>query len=163
MRRWVTFSIAVATGFVLASAGTTSAKALTDGLGVLAGSGTTSPGLSLTPTAQSIGGGGTLAGAAFVGGNVDLVDDACSYSGATDIQSTLVQSDGNLSASCSGTVSATAALHYTRTGPVVEVQGTGTINSANVFVNGACAFVPTSAPTVQTYLLACALLGSDTA
>lgn len=135
--------------------------ALTDGAAAYAGSGTTAPGLSMTPTAQQVGGGGTLAGVATVGGNLAPVDDTCGFSGSTDIQSTLVQSDGNLSVSCTGPAQVSSSLHYARTGPVVELQGLGSINGSSVVVNGVCNFVPASGPVVTTYELGCAVVGSD--
>src|SRR5947209_8464202 len=67
-------------------------EALTDGATAFIGTGTASPGLSLTPNAQSVGGGGTLAGAVVVGTSPVAVVDSCTFSGSTDIQSTLVQS-----------------------------------------------------------------------
>jgi hypothetical protein len=147
-------------GCVLACAGPTAVSAATAGTGAYVGSGTTSPGLSVVPTAQNVAGSGTLAGLAVVGGPV-VINDTCSFSGSTDIASTLAQSDGNLTVSCSGTAATTAALHYTRTAAVVTLQGTGTINGAAVLVHGACAFLPTSAPTVTTYVLICGLVATD--
>lgn len=161
-RTYLRYLVPCVIGAAFACAGMVTAGALTDGVAAFAGSGTTSPGLTLTPTAQSVGGGGTLAGAALVGTTPVAIADTCSYSGSTDIQSTLVQSDGNISASCGGTAAVSALLHYTRTGPVVVVQGSGTVNGASVLVNAACVFVPTSGPTVTSYALACALVASDT-
>jgi hypothetical protein len=157
--RWVA---CCATALALACLGTMPASALTNGGGAYAGSGTASPGLSLTPTAQTTSGAGTLVGAAAVNGSAVAIADSCNYTGSTNLQSTLAESAGSLNASCTGSTSVTGLLTYTRIGAVVVLQGTVTVGGANALGDGACAFVPTSAPTVTSYELACALVASDT-
>jgi hypothetical protein len=163
MRKRICLNVAMASamGCAVIGAWPSPVTAATLGTGGLLASGSTSPGLTITPTAQSVSGGGTLVGAAFVGGNVDTVNDSCGFSGASGLQSTVEQSLGSVSASCSGTVAVSASLSYTRDAAVVVITGSGSINGAGVVVQGVCSFIPTSAPTIQTFDLQCALVADS--
>jgi hypothetical protein len=140
----------------------TTAAALTDGVGTYVGGGTTSPGLSLNPTMQTVAGSGTLVGVVSIATSIVPVVDSCSFSGSTTSSSLASSAGGSITATCTGSVSISAALSYSRTGVVVTLSGSGTINGTSPHFNGVCAFVPTSAPTVTTYELACAVAASDT-
>ena len=75
-----------------------------------------------------------------------------SFEGSSSICETLNsgQGSGTLSGDVSGTV------NYSRTGPIVTIEGQGAINgSPHHIVVGICIFVPTSINPVASYALEC--------
>jgi hypothetical protein len=138
----------------------TNASAVNPAGALAFGSGSISPGLTIVPTAQSISFGGTLAGGGAVAGSAVVANDSCSVTAISNITETIAQGDGNASGSCSGTTALTASLHYQRVGSVVVMTGTGTVNGVAVTLAMHCEFEPTSAPTVTSYELQCAIAGA---
>jgi hypothetical protein len=126
--------------------------------GFLEGSGTMSPGLTLTSTSQSWTFSGTVVGAAE-SGRASAGVMSCSYSGGSSGGETQISGSGTMSGACSGgtvgTASVPCAIAFTRIGVhvasmsitmscTVNVSGDGpsTITGAGTF-----AFLTTSSPT----------------
>lgn len=123
------------------------------GTGAVVGHGTISPGLTNTPTAQHISFTGTLAAA----GTKNSGTYACSFTGASSIAETLNKGKGTARGTCSGSKgTATSTVSYTRTSSNVVLSGVST-GAISGHITGDCVFVPTSAPQVKSYQLACGL------
>jgi hypothetical protein len=131
------------------------------GAGVIAGSGSASPGLGALPAAETLSYSGTLTGVAVVGATPVTGTDFCSFSGTSGaLGDSVAFGLGQVNGSCSGAVSIFAALTYVRVGPVLAVEGNGTIDNNAVEVVGACVFASTQAPTITTFVIDCAALGA---
>ena len=133
------------------------------GVGVVVGQGTISPALTMSP--QPVTGG--FAGSAVGGGVVnttspivEVAPNGCSFSFAsTGAGDDLNTGQGTASGACNGTASlAATTLGYSRTGPVVVITGTGTANGVAASYTSVCLFIPTSAPAVGSFALACGVL-----
>jgi hypothetical protein len=148
--------LGVAAGAALMLTGTTGLAANAGGAAVV-GSGTIAPGLSTVPTTQTVTFGGTAAGAGVIGTTPVVVNDTCTFSGSSVIAETVAQGEGNATGSCTGTAAISASVHYTRAGGAVAIQGSGTVNGTAATITAACSFEPTSAPTVVSYQLQCAV------
>jgi hypothetical protein len=139
------------------------------GGGVVNGAGSISPGLTTTPTNQTVSFGGTLTGVIVAGANASAGSLTCNFSGGGTAETQALALNGNVSGSCSGTGvngvaigAACTALAYARVGAVVVVSATGTCTftvgtttvTATVVV-GAFVFVPDQAPpaAVTSYTL----------
>jgi hypothetical protein len=127
------------------------------------GSGSISPGLTLTSTPQSVTFSGTIIGLTVATGVLPSVGTAagigsCTFSGSSTGGETQATGQGTVSGSCSGaSVGATlitCTVSYSRVGPVVVITASCTIvasgplgsGSATGTGVGAFVFVPTSAP-----------------
>jgi hypothetical protein len=123
------------------------------GSAAVVGHGTISPGLTTTPTAQTISFTGTLVAA----GTANSGTYACRFTGSSTIKETTQKGKGVARGTCSGSKgTATSTVSYTRTTSAVVLAGTSTGALAGK-LNGACVFEPTSAPQVKAYQLQCAL------
>jgi hypothetical protein len=170
----VVLAIALATTMV---GGNAYAEPGTGG-GAVTGQGTILPGLTTTPTNQTVSFTGTFAGAVVVGTQASAGLLNCSFNGGGAAETQATALNGNVSGSCSGTgvngasVSlACSALAYVRVGAVVVVHAEGTCTftvnghtSTAVVAAGAFVFVPDQAPpaAVTSYKLAGAAGGVGT-
>ncbi|MDQ1444276.1 MAG: hypothetical protein QOI20_740 [Acidimicrobiaceae bacterium] len=142
----LSFLLAIVTA--VAMVGTNSAYAVAAGAGVVAGSGTISPGISeltpLTGTPQTFSFSGTIVGAFAVDTNAYAGTVNCSFNGSDPNASVVLGGPGPVGGSCSGTMPVTGTtititapnLTFIRAGAVVEVSG-----SATVCINGNCGTV----------------------
>jgi hypothetical protein len=148
---------------------------------IVSGSGTISPGLTLTATSQTVSFGGTAVGAGAAAAGVGAVGTAagvfgCSFSGGPNPPETQLSGSGIATGTCSGgtvgsaTLSCTAS--YTRVGALVVITLTctatasgplGAASSSGPAV-GVFIFIPTSAPgaPVTSYDLIGASVGAGT-
>lgn len=167
-------TVVVAVVTALAQVSATTAYAQAAGAGVVQGAGTISPGLSLTPTNQTVSFSGTVAGAfAGVPGVGDVGNLNCTFSGASTIQETDLQGQGTVSGTCDGTGIATGktitvtcnVMVYIRILATVIVQARCTLVIKNVpsgvvtlkvdvDVRGHFVFIPTTVNPVTSYRLA---------
>jgi hypothetical protein len=140
---------------IAALLGASSAHAST-GAGTVVGHGTISPGLTNTPTYQSVSFTGTLAAVGQPAKGTGTY--SCSFTGRSNIKEDLNKGKGNASGTCSGSKGTTrSTVAYKRTGSVVTLSGTATGVIAGA-ITGVCDFAPTSAPQVKTYQLQCELV-----
>jgi hypothetical protein len=131
------------------------------GAGVIAGSGTASPGLGALPAAETLNYSGTLTGVAVVGTTPIIGTDFCSFSGTSGAFGDSIGFGlGQVNGSCSGAVSVFAALTYVRVGPVLAVEGNGTIDNNAVEPGGACLFISTQAPPITSFVVDCGALAA---
>ncbi|MDQ1685448.1 MAG: hypothetical protein QOC82_2185 [Frankiaceae bacterium] len=141
--------VTAASAFAVVPAGASTGDAAT-----IAGSGTISPGLTTTPTAQSITFSGN--GAGTIGGVTGSY--SCTVNG-NDPAGTVQQGSGAVNGNCNtpcGSVSVSGS--FSRTG--ATVTGSVTVNAGcliNHVIAIICNFVPTSGPTVTSYALICHL------
>lgn len=169
-KRMVT-AVAIMGAVAILSPGT--AHAATGGAAVaVVGSGTITPGLSATPTDQSVEFTGTAAGAAFAVGATPTVAVAdagavsCAFSGTSSGPETSAAGTGTVTGTCTGAglvlgtpVSADCTLDYYRAGPVVVVAGNCTVTGGGATVStsttaGVFLFVPGPSLPTTTYTLA---------
>ena len=123
------------------------------GTGTVVGHGTISPGLTNTPTYQTISFIGTLVAV----GTKNSGTYSCVFTGSSSIKETSAKGKGTSRGSCTGANgSATSTVSYTRTATDVVLSGTSTGAIAGK-INGDCSFEPTSAPTTKNYQLQCFL------
>ncbi|MFL6239671.1 MAG: hypothetical protein ACJ735_09320 [Actinomycetes bacterium] len=124
------------------------------GAATVVGHGTISPGLTNTPTFQSVTFVGTLVGGSSAK-NAGTYN--CVFNGSSNIAETLQKGHGTATGSCRGSKGTTTSnVTYTRTSSEVTLAGTASGSVAG-HVTGACDFAPTSAPTVKSYQLQCAI------
>jgi hypothetical protein len=131
------------------------ATANSTGGGAVVGHGTISPGLTTTPTYQTISFTGTLAAAGNPASKAGTY--TCNFTGSSSIAETLQKGKGTAKGSCSGSKgTATATVRYGRNGGVVTLNGSSTGALVGT-ITGVCNFVPTTAPKVKAYQLQCGL------
>ncbi|MHB8450965.1 MAG: hypothetical protein ACYDAQ_11030 [Mycobacteriales bacterium] len=139
-------AIALGAGPAYASAGTAA----------VAGSGRILPGLTTTPTAQSL---VTFTGTAVVAGTSGSGDYNCSFSGSSNgFLETVLVGNGSVTGTCSGTVpvaqSFNCSVSYHRNVNVVTLAGSCTGSVTGTLAAAGCVFEPTSNP-VTSYELQC--------
>lgn len=151
MRRKIGVGVAVLAAAGVAWGATPSHAA---GGGTVVGHGTISPGLTTKATFQHVTFSGTLAGGTSAK-NAGTYN--CVFNGASNIAETIQKGHGTATGSCSGSKgSGTASVTYTRNGGAVQLAGTAS-GAVSGHLTGACNFEPTSAPTVKSYQLQCAI------
>jgi hypothetical protein len=125
-----------------------------EGGGAIAGSGTISPGLDLTPRTQSVTFSGS--GAGVTTGSPTAGTFSCAFTGGSSAPETLAAGAGTATGNCSGVDMVTGASHsascsviYTRLGAEVNITGTCS-GSVDGFVALTCLFQPAiSFPVLQ--------------
>jgi hypothetical protein len=155
MRRFRRGSFALLTGLALGGLvfNGTSASAIGAGGGQFVGSGTITPGLTLTPQPVSGAISGTLVGAGEWN-NPTVIEDSCSFSfnGSSD---DLATGAGSASGACSGTATVTASFSYTRAAGALVASGSASVNGFATSIIIVCSFMPTSASPVTSFAIIC--------
>jgi hypothetical protein len=123
------------------------------------GTGTLSPGLTTTPTVQTS---VSLTTTFVVGANAGdrgVFTEQCTFNGASSGEETISQGQGNGTLTCAGGELQGGSASYTRTGGLVTLAGTVTVNGrTEPILAGPFAFVPTSVNPVTSFALAGAIV-----
>jgi hypothetical protein len=121
--------------------------------GVVTGHGAISPGLTTTPTDQTFNFTTDITVGVTTKPGPAAGSFSCTFTGS-GAQETVVTGGGTGTGSCSGTISVSCTISYTRAGPVVTVTGSCTIGGTTQTLIGVFVFVAGSAPPVTSYTLA---------
>jgi hypothetical protein len=121
------------------------------------GAGTISPGLTTTPTTQffSFSASGPIvdAGHPLLSGTY-----SCNINGQSSTPEAILAGSGTFNGSCSGPTTVSLSGVYSRDGGYASWVLAGQIDGPiTASFTGACTTVPTSAPTIASYRVACTL------